>query len=116
MMRRICTFVVLSALSIGTAVVAGSGAATGAPALQANIPLPNGFRPEGFTIGRGTSFYAGSLADGSVFRGDLVTGHGRILVPGTAGTAKTGLKVDRFDRLWAATAGGGGAEVYDAGT
>jgi hypothetical protein len=116
MMRRISTFVVLSVLSVGTAVMAGSDVAAGAPGLKADIPLPNGFQPEGFTIGRGTSFYAGSLADGSVFRGDLVTGKGSILVPGTPGAMKTGLKVDRFNRLWAATASGGGAAVYDART
>jgi sugar lactone lactonase YvrE len=116
MMRRISTFVVLAALSTGTATVAGPSVAVGAGPLPASIPLPNGFQPEGFTIGRGTSFYTGSLADGSVFRGDLVTGKGQILVPGTPGAMKTGLKVDRYDRLWAATASGGGAAVHDART
>ena len=80
------------------------------------IALPNGFQPEGFTIGRGTGFYVGSLVDGAVFRGDLVTGRGSILVKGTAGTMKTGLKVDGRNRLWAASASGGGADVYDAGS
>src|SRR5207237_262169 len=49
-------------------------------------------------------------------RGDLATGHGAILVPPTDGAAKTGLKVDRHNRLWACTADGGGAAVYDART
>src|SRR5205814_1694847 len=100
----------------GTAAVAGSVPASAGSRFPASISIPNGFQPEGFTIGRGTSFYVGSLAGGAVFRGDLATGHGAILVPPTDGAAKTGLKVDRHNRLWACTADGGGAAVYDART
>ena len=114
MLRRITTLVALTMLSAGAVAVAGTGPAQASRPLPESIALPNGFQPEGFTIGRGTSFYVGSLADGAVFRGDLVTGRGRILVPGTAGTMKTGLKVDGRNRLWAAGASGGDADVYDA--
>ncbi len=116
MLRRITTLAVLTLLTAGTAAVAGAGPATAGRALPETIALPDGFQPEGFTVGRGTSFYVGSLAGGAVFRGDLVTGRGGILVLGTAGAMKTGLKVDRLGRLWAATASGGGAAVYDART
>src|SRR5256885_13766909 len=114
MLRRITTLVALTMLSAGAVAVAGTGPAQASRPLPESIALPNGFQPEGFTIGRGTSFYVGSLAAGAVFGGDLVPGRGRILVPGTAGTMKTGLKVDGRNRLWAAGASGGDADVYDA--
>ena len=116
MLRRIATLAALTLLTAGTAAVAGSVPASAGSRFPASISIPNGFQPEGFTIGRGTSFYVGSLAGGAVFRGDLATGHGAILVPPTDGAAKTGLKVDRHNRLWACTADGGGAAVYDART
>jgi sugar lactone lactonase YvrE len=117
-MRRLLTTVALALFTLGAGVIgtstpAGATDAHGAR-FPADIPLPNGWRPEGLTIGRGTNFYAGSLADGAVFHGDLATGRGSVLVPGTPGTAKTGLQVDQHNRLWAAGAGGGDASVYDA--
>ena len=119
-MRRLVTVIavgILGATALGvTAQSAASAGTGGRHRFPDSIALPAGWQPEGFTIGRGTSFYVGSLANGAVFRGDLATGTGRVLVPGTAGTAKTGLKVDRHNRLWAAGAGGGDATVYDAAT
>lgn len=126
-MRRIILFLVSAALAVTGAVVlpveadmAGS-AGTHADATSAagdlfpaRIALPNGWRPEGIAVGRGTSFYVGSVGNGAILQGDLATGRTRILVAGTAGTAKTGLEVDARNRIWAATAGGGGAAVYDA--
>jgi sugar lactone lactonase YvrE len=115
----------LSALAIGTTDLAGTAAHAfpappdppGSPAFPVRIPLPNGFQPEGLSIGRGTSFYVGSLDGGRIYRGDLRTGRGQVLVGATAGTGKTGTKVDRHNnRLWAAGAGGGDATVYDADT
>src|SRR5690349_5553815 len=115
MLRRFTTLLALTTLSAGAVAVAESAPAQAGRPLPVSIALPNGFQPEGLTIGRGTRFYVGSLVDGAVFRGDLATGRGSILVKGTAGTMKTGLKVDSRNRLWAATASGGGADVYDAG-
>lgn len=43
-----------------------------------SIRLPDGFQPEGIAIGRGTTFYAGSMRDGAIYRGDLLTGDGSL--------------------------------------
>jgi sugar lactone lactonase YvrE len=79
------------------------------------IALPNGWQPEGIAIGRGTTFYVGSIPNGAVFAGDLRTGQGSVLVPGAAGRAATGLKYDR-GRLFVSGASTGKAFVYDAKT
>jgi hypothetical protein len=119
-MRRLVTSIVLALLAAGVGGVTAGGVAVAGDrpggAFPENIPLPNGWRPEGIAIGRGTNFYVGSLADGAVWHGDLATGKGSVLVRGTPGTAKTGLKVDRFNRLWACGAGGGDATVFNAAT
>src|SRR5437660_11829947 len=107
--RKLLASVLVPVLATGAFAVASAAPAVASDTggrFPVSIPLPNGWQPEGFTIGRGTSFYVGSLVDGAVFRGDLATGRGRVFIPGTPGTAKTGLKVDRFNRLWAAGAGG----------
>ena len=47
-----------------------------------NIALPDGFRPEGITLGVGPQILAGSLADGSIYSVDLITGEGTpVIVP-----------------------------------
>src|SRR5215207_3489001 len=60
------------------------GVATAAPAgadvLPKVISLPDGFRPEGIATGPGATFYVGSLADGSIYRGSLLTGEGSVFV------------------------------------
>jgi sugar lactone lactonase YvrE len=77
------------------------------------IPLPNGWLPEGIAIGDGFDFYSGSRADGSVFKGDLRTGRGAVLVQGP-GTPAVGMKVDRSDRLFVAGGNAGNGFVYSA--
>ncbi|MCG5472171.1 superoxide dismutase [Micromonospora sp. LAH09] len=98
--------------------VSVGAAATAHPAkpFPARIALPNGFTPEGLTIGHGTTVFVGSILDGAVWRGDLRTGRGSVLIPGIPGTDKAGLKLDPQGRLWTADFSGGGASVYDAGT
>ncbi len=109
-MRRIALVLgVLSALLVGTVPV---GAAAPFPSV---IDLPAGFQPEGIAVGRGTTFYVGSLAGAGIFRGDLRTGDGSVLVPGT-GRTFVGLKVDSRDRLWVAGGPSGRAYVFDATT
>jgi sugar lactone lactonase YvrE len=80
------------------------------------IQLPTGFRPEGIEVGRGTTFYVGSVANGAIYRGDLRTGKGVIFIQGAAGKAATGIVLDRHKRLFVAGAGTGKAYVYDAKT
>jgi sugar lactone lactonase YvrE len=80
------------------------------------IQLPAGFQPEGIEVGRGTTFYVGSVANGAIYRGNLRTGTGEILVPGESGKAATGIELDRFNRLFVAGAATGKAHVYNART
>ena len=58
------------------------------------IALPNGFLPEGITIGKRPIAYLGSLADGDIYAADLRTGKGKVIVEGD-GTPSVGLKVSR---------------------
>jgi sugar lactone lactonase YvrE len=95
--------------------------AVAAPAALANstfpktIPLPNGWQPEGIAIGKGTTFYVGSIPTGAIFRGDLRTGQGAVLVPGAPGRAAIGVEYDR-GRLFVAGGPTGKAFVYSAKT
>ena len=77
------------------------------------IPLPDGWRAEGVAVGGGTSVYAGSLADGAIWKGDLRTGEGGVLVPGSEGSVSVGLKAER-GLLYVAGGPTGTATVYDA--
>lgn len=100
--------IVLSATMIGAA---------SAQTFPDLIPLPDGFRPEGIAVGEGTTFYVGSIPTGAIFRGDLGTGEGEVLVPAQEGRAATGLKYDeRTGLLFVAGAGTGFAYVYDGET
>ncbi len=81
------------------------------------VHLPNGFQPEGIVIGRGTQLYAGSLADGSIYRADLRTGEGAIVVPPQSGRVAVGLDFDRrTNYLFVAGGPLGTGYVYDAKT
>ena len=80
------------------------------------IPLPAGSSPEDVTLGKGTTFYTGSLTGQGIFAGDLRTGRVSNLVPGQPGHPITGLYVDDRNRLWAAGGPAGDLRVYDAGT
>jgi sugar lactone lactonase YvrE len=77
------------------------------------IDLPVGWQPEGIDVGRGSTFYAGSLATGAVFRGSLRTGAGSEVVPPHPGRVAVGLKFDR-GRLFVAGGPTGQAYAYDA--
>jgi DNA-binding beta-propeller fold protein YncE len=81
------------------------------------IPLPTGFQPEGIATGRGTSFYAGSLSDMGIYRGDLRTGQIAPFTHPAGGTAFTGMKVDpRSTYLFASGGPTGKAWIFDATT
>jgi sugar lactone lactonase YvrE len=99
----------LAAATLGLA-PAGSAAAQPFPDV---IPLPGGWQAEGVATGAGTTVYAGSLANGAIWKGDLRTGEGEVLVAGSPGSVSVGLKAERG---WLYVAGGptGTATVYDA--
>jgi sugar lactone lactonase YvrE len=82
-------------------------------AFPETIALPNGWQPEGIAIGRGTTFYVGSIPTGAVYRGDLRTGKGAPFAQGATGRAAVGVD---FDRGLLFVAGGttGKGFVYDA--
>lgn len=113
----------LAAVVLG-AMTSMANAASPTPMSSANrvslfpaiIDLPNGFQPEGVATAGGSRFFVGSLADGAIFEGNLITGQGRILVPGEAGRIAVGLEVDRRNRIFVAGGTNGDARVYDAAT
>lgn len=79
------------------------------------IPLPTAFRPEGITAGKGSTFFAGSLADGTILKGDLRTGSSDVLVAGQAGRLSVGMSYDaRSNNLFVAGGPNGVARVYNA--
>jgi sugar lactone lactonase YvrE len=116
MLRFLSIVAVLAAVGV---ISAGGSPAAGekhAKPFPQVIQLPIGFRPEGIEVGRGTTFYVGSVANGAIYRGDLRTGNGAILVAGAAGKAATGIELDSRNRLFVAGAGTGNGYVYDADT
>ena len=84
------------------------------------IALPNGFQPEGIATSKRHTFFAGSRDNGAIYRGNLRTGEGAILVPGATPSVPdddrgaTGLKVDRFGRLFVSGADSHVIRVYNA--
>ena len=107
-MRRIVLLLTaLAALATPAALAQG--------AFPKTIPLPNGWQPEGIAIGPGTTFYVGSIPTGAIYRGNLRTVAGSVLVPGAAGRAAIGLDHDR-GRLFVAGGPTGKGFVYDART
>jgi sugar lactone lactonase YvrE len=97
----------LAVLSVSAAVAARD------QVFPARIDLPDGFQPEGIAIA-GQQVYVGSIPTGSVWRGNLRTGRGAVLVNRT-GRAAIGVAVDR-GRIFVAGGPTGRAFVYDART
>lgn len=95
-----------------TFLLAGAAVAVKGPD---EIPLPNGFRPEGVASGQGRSIYVGSIPTGQVLEIDTKTGDSSEAVPVREGHAAIGLKYDkRADRLFVSGGSTGKAFVYDA--
>ena len=92
-----------------------------APALAARfpteIPLDDGFRPEGITDGTGTTAYVGSLANGAIVSINVRTGDVQPFAAGAVGRVTVGLDYeDDAHRLWAAGGPTGEVRAYDART
>jgi sugar lactone lactonase YvrE len=99
------------ALAGGTVVSVATAAPAGATLLPKTISLPAGYQPEGIATS-GVNFYVGSLADGRIMRGNVLTGHLSPFVPGTPGGSTAGLEVSGH-LLFAAGAASGELKVYD---
>ena len=116
-MQRLAGMFVMAGMVVALALAAAPAGVSEATAFPSIINLPNGFQPEGIAVGRGHQFYAGSLADGSIYGGDLRTGVGAILVLPVPGRQIVGLFVDdRSNNLFAAGTGSGQGFVFDAAT
>lgn len=109
----------LAAASAATALTATTLTATAhadprrSPGAPETVALPDGIRPEGITSGPGTTYYVGSLADGRIVTGDLLTASVSVLLPGAAGRQVRGLSWDpRSGLVWAAGNVGAVAHVW----
>lgn len=103
------------------AVAAPTTTATNAAASQkqdgAFIPLPGASGAEGIAAGKGSTFYAGDLGDGDIYRGDIRRGTAELFIDAPDGRAAVGLKADvRNDLLFVAGGATGQAYVYDTRT
>jgi hypothetical protein len=93
------------------------GAALSLPSLAAaqRIALPNGFQPEGIEAAGGPAVFVGSLADGSIWRGDVRTGQGAVWAVGPGpGQSALGMARDvERGLLWVAGGPSKQVRVYD---
>ena len=81
------------------------------------VALPDGWMPEGITVGNHKMLYAGSRRHGGIYEVSLETGLGRTIYAGRQGGAATGLKFDpRTGYLFASGAGNGDLYVFQAAT
>ena len=103
-MRRI-------SLVLALILVAALPTAAAAAPFPDRIDLPDGFAPEGIAVGTGSTFYTGSLSGQGIWRGDLRTGDGALLVVG--GGPFVGMKVDG-NLLFVAGGPAGNGYVFDA--
>ena len=113
-MRRSLAITVVAVL-VGTAATALTASAAPGTTFPEVVALPDGWLPEGIAVGKGSTFYSGSRANGAIYRGDLRTGEGSIFAPGEAGRVAVGLAVDQRGKyLFVAGGPTGRGLVYDA--
>jgi sugar lactone lactonase YvrE len=101
--------------------LAAGASASAAQPFPDVISLPDSWGPEGIATGRGTEFFAGarqmSPFQGAIYKGDLRTGEGGILVPSQPGRYALGMKhVARTNLLFVAGGPSGVGFIYDATT
>lgn len=108
-------------LLVACSLFAASALAKPAERFPEVINLPTSWGPEGIAIGRGTDFFAGarqqSPFQGAIYKGDLKTGEGSILVPSKPDRFALGLKYDvRTNLLFVAGGPSGSGFIYNATT
>jgi sugar lactone lactonase YvrE len=108
-MRRLTLLLVLVLMAIGI-----SASASHTPEV---IVLPGANSAEGIATGAGSTFYAGELLTGDIFRGDLNTGDVERFIEAPDGRQALGLKADlRHGLLFVAGGFTGQGYVYDLRT
>jgi sugar lactone lactonase YvrE len=111
----------LAAIALVALTVPMLSASAGEKPFPKIVPALEGAPPEGFTIGKGTTAYNGSI-DGSIYKVDLRTGEGAILVEAEPDfnalnfdCYKLGMRVDkRSNYLFVAGCQIGNVYVFDA--
>lgn len=105
-MRRWTLLLVLALMAIGTSASAKHTSEV--------IVLPGANSAEGIATGAGSTFYAGELLTGDIFRGDLNTGAVQRFIEAPDGRQALGLKADlRHGLLFVAGGFTGQGYVYD---
>ena len=108
------------ATAVAAALLIPLGPATAAPRGDSTIDLPDGFAGEGVAVGRGQTFYAGSLAgfaDGRIARGNLRHGTAEVWATPPRPIPAVGLDADlRHGLLWVSGGPTGLALAYDLDT
>ncbi|WP_076260983.1 hypothetical protein [Intrasporangium flavum] len=115
--KRLASVVCAAIGLIGLVLLAGVAAPAQAVHRQVQIVLPGAHSAEGIARGAGSTFYAGELFTGNIYRGDVRTGRASLFIHAPAGRMALGLRVDLAHSLLF-VAGGftGQAYVYDLRT
>lgn len=112
-MKRTCLY----SLALALAAIAAPRIADARDLFPPTISLPDGFRPEGITAGRGATILAGSIGTGAIFAANVITGEGRLVVQPQPGRPAIGLSFDpRTNLVYVAGGPTGAAYVYDVRT
>ncbi len=109
--RTAVGFVALMALLLPIALPAAAAPLSGV------IVLEGATSAEGIAAGRGTTFYAGDLALGDIYRGDIRTGTSELIIDAPDGRMAVGMKADiRNNLLFVAGGATGHAYIYNTAT
>jgi hypothetical protein len=117
MFKRLALVGVIAAFAVPASTAAADSTHGHNDQFPDTIDLPAAFQGEGVAVGSNNSFYAGSVADGRVARGDLRDGTSDVFVSDPIVDAATGLKADvPHNLLWVSGAATGQAAVYNLKT
>jgi sugar lactone lactonase YvrE len=111
--RSILRLIAVAVLGVVLCVPLG-GAAQARP-FPDRIDLPNGFMPEGITIGPGATAYLGSRANGDIFVVNLRTGESQV-ISGLGPVPSVGLKISNQGYLFVAGGSTGTGRVINIET
>jgi len=114
------TLIIFISVAMTLLALSAQSVSAGGQSFAKIVPALDGAPPEGFTIGKGSNAYNGSI-DGSIYKVNLRNGQGEILVPAEPDfdweteCHKLGMRVDpRSNYLFVAGCINGDAYVFDA--